>query len=405
MKVETSSRLFKILTICIGIIVLLVLLINFVVNLVANRLVQSMLSKPTNSNATNLYFILDVRAFPYPKITVNDLNYKYQGKTALSVNKASLDFSLIDLFKKKLHIYSIHVDKIFLNLPNFPKADEKHQNENMTIPSQEKNPANQSPIKGTNLRVDVIDLKDLNIIYSSKAAPIHIGTIKIDQLSSDNRQFQIAVNSAYKDQLMQGSATLRFEKGLFDFAGKLTIANNQIVVNSQYKQQNLNGQIKGAFNNPKALESIVGISAQKLPAQFEAILQGNSQQLTIAPIQVQYTTGVVQADFNLNTGRPIQGNIIIPEQLLEQLAAGEPSKNCLLPFIATEIIKGINMNLQMIIVPANTNQSAKKSLIQINPAGINLENGVLPANLQQDFLSCFNYQLQEDITNYGTIGW
>lgn len=397
MKVEGSSRLLKIVTISVGIIVLLVLLINFAVNFVANRLVHSML-KPENPNVTNLYFILDVRAFPYPKITVNDLNYQYQGKIALSVDKAYLDFSLLDLFRKQLHIYSIHADKVFLNLPNFPKPEEKHQNEEKrTVLSQDKNPESQTPMKSTHVSVDKIDLNDLNIIYATKAAPIHIGTIKIDQFSSDKKQFQIAVNSAYKDQLIQGDATLRFEKGLFDFVGKFTLANNQIEVNSHYQQQHLNGQIKATFNNPQALESIIGISAQKLPILMEAMLQGSNQQLTVAPIQIQYATGMIQADFNLNTGQPIEANLTIPEQLLEQLAAGEPPQNCPLPFTATEIIKGISMNLQMIIVPMNTNQSAKKNLIQINPAGINLENGVLPPNLQQYFLSCFNYQLRKDI--------
>ncbi|CDZ75898.1 putative protein involved in outer membrane biogenesis [Legionella massiliensis] len=399
---ESSSRPLRILAICLGIIVILALIVNFAVNYLANKLAHSIV----NEHETNLNFLMDVRALPYPKITISNLVYTYQGKTALSVGKAYLDFSLFDLFKKQLHIYHIYVDKVSLNLPNFPQTkkkqpsspEEKSQNENETTSTpQEEKPANQATKALNNFTVDVIDLNHLNIIYASspKDSSIYIDTIKVNLLSSENNQFQIAVNTNYHEQPLQAKILLQFEKGNLNFDGNLTLANNQVAMTAEYKQGQLRSQIKGTLNNPKALELIIAIAAQKLPTQFDATLQGDSQQITIAPIQIQYPAAAIQADLNFTTKAPLKGNLTIPETLLEQLAAGEPSPNCPLPHMATEIIKGIRMDLQMTIVPTNADlNAARKTLIQIVPSGISLENGILPANLQQNFLSCFNYQLQ-----------
>lgn len=185
MKIGKSSRSKTFIVLLLALVLLFVMLgINLLVNLVVNRLVQDTLVKSVNNANNSLNFNLNVRAFPYPKISISHLRYQHEGKPAVFIRDAYLNIALSDLFKKQLHIYTIDVDGASINLTNFPKLEIKKVNNEY----QEKKSLSQTVAEGSVLDVEAINLKDITIIYSTSPQdlPLHIKTIQIKQISSIN---------------------------------------------------------------------------------------------------------------------------------------------------------------------------------------------------------------------------
>lgn len=193
-KREKRSGLKTLIYLLLALLLLFVLGINLVVNLVLNRLVHDTLIKSVNNADNYLDFNLKVRAFPYPKISINQLKYQYQGKPVVFIRTAYLNIAFFDLFKKQLLIYKMDLEGASINLPNLPPLEVK----------QEKTPPNQATAENSILNIDLITLKNISLIYSAspRDLPIVIKAIQIKPLSSNKSSSPLNVDLVVSKDLL-----------------------------------------------------------------------------------------------------------------------------------------------------------------------------------------------------------
>ncbi|KTC77890.1 hypothetical protein [Legionella brunensis] len=385
------------------IITLLLFGLNFLLTYIANRIIQSADIVGINTKTNRLNLHVKISVFPYFKLGFTGLEYSYKNKPVVMIEEASAHLSFFALFKKRLHIYDITIDKGVIDLTNFPKMTmqkesyprEHSSSEEATKQHKELPPATLKTVSENAFNIDHLELNNIRIIYATSAPPLYFEKITITRNPSDS-SFIMNLDGQLAGKIISGSAGLYPQKEKFlDITFSLGQNVASIVLNDTH--QMLQGNVRGSFSDPQTIEQLFLIPTETLPNELEMNFLLTNNKITVSPIKIYFPKATISANLSQEGTSPINVEVNIPMVLLTTLSSSSSMISCPIPNLMTKLLKGFNTHILFITESQNQQTtSAIKTSVSVEPSGIKFDNNLLPPGLEQILKTCFDYQLQDE---------
>lgn len=358
-----------------------------------------------NTNNRQLVLSARVQVFPSLKIGVKDFEYTQENASVVKIKEVSAYLNFWQLFKGNLFVKKIVVRDGVVNLyelPSFYWREEATKTKTTEEPVGKKiqevyEENTQGNLTDSFFKLDKIELTNIQLNYSKSPAysPVYLNRITYNHSTEGKEQYFLTVKGEWENEPLNADVAANFSTGSNLINANFNFATNTVAFSTETADKNFRLRTHASINNSAIIARLLSLEPMQIPAIIDAVVSITNGQLSISPLHMIFSSGELKANLNHSPHSPVTIQMILPQKLLDNLSGTKIYDKCPLPWMVQVLVKGLKTELALAVSDPINNQPVQ-SFIYIDGVGIRFAGSELPAVLQKNMQTCFNFDLKDE---------
>lgn len=358
-----------------------------------------------NTNNRQLVLSARVQLFPSTKIGVKDFEYTQENASVVKIKEASAYLNFWQLFKGNLFVKKIVVRDGVINLyemPSFSWREESTKTKTTEDSAGKKiqeiyKENTQSYLKDSFFKLEKIELTNIQLNYSKSSvySPVYLNSFTYNHSTEGEGQYFLTVKGEWENEPLNADVVANFSPGSNLINANFNFATNTVVFSTKTVDKNFQIRAHASINNSAIIARLLSLEPTQIPTIIDAVVSISNGQLSISPLHMIFSSGELKANLSHSPHSPISIQMILSQKLLANLSGTKTYDKCPLPWIVQVLFKGLKTELALAVSDPINNQPAQ-SFIYIDGVGIRFAGSELPAVLQKNMQTCFNFDLKDE---------